>query len=122
MSEHFSVSRKSKKPDLDAEEDFEIINDVCNPTLDEVFMDEANMSDSEISTVSLRNFRNEQNASPAKIDRFNNEILTDVSQNRHSKHLDSPKRKIQRNNHYTVQSSFKVRFFILLGHNTFFRV
>lgn len=109
------VSRKSKKPEIDGEEDFEIINDVCNPTLDEVFTDEANMSESEISTVCLRNLRNEQNASPAKMDRFTNEILTDLSQNRNSKHLDSPKRKIQRSNHYTVQSSFKVSFFTSLG-------
>lgn len=48
-------------------------------------------------------------ASTVKLDWSDNETLSDLSETRSSRHLDSPKKKVQRSNHYTVcQSPYKV--------------
>lgn len=47
-------------------------------------------------------------ASSTRLDWSDNETVSDLSESRNSRHLDSPKRKLRRSNHYTVQSPFKV--------------
>ncbi|XP_066260425.1 uncharacterized protein prd1 [Euwallacea similis] len=107
LSEFNFFRRKAKE---DPEEDFEIINDLCSPTIPETKVEEVlEVEATEIQHVtSTPKSGFNRYASSSKLDWSDNETVSDLSESRNSRHLDSPKRKVRRNNHYSIQSSFKV--------------
>ncbi|XP_030758384.1 uncharacterized protein LOC115884070 isoform X2 [Sitophilus oryzae] len=106
--------RKAKdEPEKEAEEDFEIINQTLTPTNSDVLIEEVSEvevkeSDGKLTCSTPKN-NMDKFISSVKLDWSDNETVSDLSESRHSRHLDSPKKKVLRNNHYTIcQSPLKV--------------
>ncbi|KAF7283348.1 hypothetical protein GWI33_000859 [Rhynchophorus ferrugineus] len=105
--------RKKAKEDSEkeAEEDFEIISQLSTPTRSEVVIEEvaevdASYIDSKLTSTPKNGFG--RYASTVKLDWSDTDTVSDLSETRSSRHLDSPKKKVQRSNHYTVcQSPYK---------------
>lgn len=110
----FNFFRKKARHEQEimGEEDFEIINQASTPVKHESFdkieeVQEVEVQDSKSNTEQVNNLR--KLSSSSKLDWSDNEtIVSDFSEPSNSRHLSSPKKKMNRNNHYTVSQSFKV--------------
>ncbi|CAG9765968.1 unnamed protein product [Ceutorhynchus assimilis] len=102
--------RKAKEePEREVEEDFEIITDPTKTELkvEEVVELEGPLKPEPKSTSTPKSNLSKY-ASSTRLDWSDTETVSDLSEARNSCHLDSPKRKLRRSNHYTVHSPFKI--------------
>ncbi|CAG9825381.1 unnamed protein product [Phaedon cochleariae] len=104
---NFFRRRARQEQDVEGEEDFEIINGASTPVkieenLEEVEEPIVKEVKPATSTISRKS------SSSSKLDWSDNETISDLAEPQNPRHLSSPKRKINRNNHYSVSSSFKV--------------
>lgn len=100
--------RKAKdEPEIEAEEDFEIVNNASTPVKIEDRIEEVQEPEFN-ETKSLPKTNLSKYASTTKMDWSDNETISDFSEPPNPRHLCSPKRKITRTNHYSVSQSFKV--------------
>ncbi|XP_050309499.1 uncharacterized protein LOC126745604 isoform X2 [Anthonomus grandis grandis] len=101
---------KRKAQEDPPREDFEIIPNLSSPADPDVFIEEVQevqVPDSEPKVTSSTPKSNlSKYASSTRLDWSDNETVSDMSESKHSRHLDSPKRRIKRNNHYAL-SPFK---------------
>lgn len=110
----FNFFRKKARDEQEVmgEEDFEIVNQSPTAVKTEVFeknesVEEVEEKDPKPTPPSVNNLR--KMSSSSKLDWSDNEtIVSDFSEPQNSRHLSSPKRKIKRNNHYSISQSFKV--------------
>ncbi|KAK9869654.1 hypothetical protein WA026_003402 [Henosepilachna vigintioctopunctata] len=103
----FNIFKKKAKeePENEAKENFEVIfnQKTSTPQTKEQLADESHMKTSTISKSVLNSY-----ASSSKLDWSDNDAaISEYSEVSHSRHLNSPKRRINRSNHYSTQSSFK---------------
>uniref|UniRef100_A0AAR5PF68 PH domain-containing protein n=2 Tax=Dendroctonus ponderosae TaxID=77166 RepID=A0AAR5PF68_DENPD len=107
----FNFFRRKAQEEAEVEvDDFEIINNQSTPTKPEVKIEEVfevELPESDLKTCSTSRSTLSKYASSSKLDWSDNETVSDMSECRNSRHLDSPKRKARRSNHYTL-SPFKV--------------
>ncbi|KAL1497160.1 hypothetical protein ABEB36_008165 [Hypothenemus hampei] len=106
----FNFFRRRAKPEPETEE-FEIINEQGSPLKTQNKAEDLEAMEAEPQYSSTPSTKTDLSkyTSSTKYDWSDNEtVFSDISDTRNSRHLDSPKRKISRNNHYTVQSPFKV--------------
>lgn len=104
----FNFFRKKARDEQEivGEEDFEIINQASTPIKPE--------SEGKVEEVQeVKEVKSNENlrkySSSTKLDWSDNEtIMSDLLEPPNPRHLSSPKKKINRNNHYTVSSSFKI--------------
>lgn len=104
---NFFRRRAKDEPEVEGEEDFEVINNTSTPS----------KSDEKIEEVQEPEFKelkpspkanSSKYSSTTKVDWSDNETISDLSEPQNPRHLSSPKRKVTRNNHYSVSQSFKV--------------
>lgn len=104
---NFFRRRAKDEPEVEGEEDFEVINNTSTPS----------KSDEKIEEVQEPEFKelkpspkanSSKYSSTTKVDWSDNETISDLSELQNPRHLSSPKRKVTRNNHYSVSQSFKV--------------
>ncbi|ENN77317.1 hypothetical protein YQE_06143, partial [Dendroctonus ponderosae] len=107
----FNFFRRKAQEEAEVEvDDFEIINNQSTPTKPEVKIEEVfevELPESDLKTCSTSRSTLSKYASSSKLDWSDNETVSDMSECRNSRHLDSPKRKARRSNHYTL-SPFKI--------------
>ncbi|KAJ8949469.1 hypothetical protein NQ314_008226 [Rhamnusium bicolor] len=105
---NFFRKRAKDDPEIEGEEDFEVINNTSTPTKNE---------EEKIEQVQEYEFKEinpypknslSKYSSISKLDWSDNETMSDFSESHNPRHLSSPKRKITRSNHYSISQSFKV--------------
>lgn len=113
----FNFFRKKARDDQEVmgEEDFEIINNqASSPVKTETFEKIEEIQEVEVSQQETKpNPQQERGlrkmSSSTKLDWSDNEtVISDFSEPPNPRHLSSPKKKVNRNNHYTISQSFKV--------------
>ncbi|XP_018577712.1 uncharacterized protein LOC108916016 [Anoplophora glabripennis] len=104
---NFFRRRAKDEPEVEGEEDFEAINNTSTPTKNDDKIEEVQEPEFKDSKPSTKNNSNKY-SSTTKVDWSDNETISDFSEPQNPRHLSSPKRKVKRNNHYSVSQSFKV--------------
>lgn len=109
----FNFFRKKARNEQDiVGEDFEILNQsptsVKNDMVEKIEeVQEVELKDTKINTTPVNNLR--KLSSSSKLDWSDNDtIASEFSEPQNPRHLSSPKKKINRSNHYTISQSFKV--------------
>ncbi|KAG5888922.1 hypothetical protein JTB14_019418 [Gonioctena quinquepunctata] len=105
---NFFRRRAREEQEIEGEEDFEIINQATStPVKTEESVEEVEEQVKEVkpatSSSSASRF-----SSTSKLDFSDNDTISELSEPQHPRHLSSPKRKVNRSNHYSVSGSFKV--------------
>lgn len=112
----FNFFRKKARDEQEVmgEEDFEIINNqastpVKNQTFENIeeVQEVVVQQETKLNPVQEKTLR--KMSSSSKLDWSDNEtVISDFSEPTNPRHLSSPKKKVNRNNHYTISQSFKV--------------
>ncbi|CAG9853881.1 unnamed protein product [Phyllotreta striolata] len=97
--------RKAREEQTDPEEDFEIIQ--TTPTKSEDSEDIENVDEPEIAEAKSETGVLNTFSTISKMDWSDNETLSDLAEPQNPKHLSSPKRKVNKSNHYSICNSFK---------------
>ncbi|KAJ8920684.1 hypothetical protein NQ315_004823 [Exocentrus adspersus] len=104
---NFFRKRAKDEPEVEGEEDFEVINNTSTPSKTDEKIEEVQEPEFKDNKPLLIAHSN-QYSSTIKMDWSDNETVSDFSEPQNPRHLSSPKRKVTRTNHYSVSQLYKV--------------
>nr|XP_023023284.1 uncharacterized protein LOC111511501 [Leptinotarsa decemlineata] len=100
--------KRAREQEVTGEEDFEIINKASTPIKNEESVEEVEESQPKEVKPAPSNSAQSKFSSTSKLDWSDNETVSDFAEPQNPRHLSSPKRKVNRSNHYSVSNSFKI--------------